>query len=242
MNSREALLNTVNALMAKAASTEFGPEAEAFLAKAEQLIERHAIEQAELRVAGDKSADTDSLTASRVSIIPKLLTSEALRNLLTTLARGNRCKTVWIYPSATVAVYGFETDVEATKMIYHTLATMMPKDCERAVRLQKPGRQAQVFRKNFYNGFVAGVYASIYAAQVERECTTTTGHELVLLKDTVARVNDFVSQEHPKLNSIKRNEHVYNHNAAQAGVRAGTAAHEAATRHPLDTPTRGALR
>ena len=54
---RDGWLRRIQALLAKAASTEHPAEAEAFIAKAHELMERHAIDEAAVASAGDPHLD-----------------------------------------------------------------------------------------------------------------------------------------------------------------------------------------
>src|SRR3546814_6950063 len=56
-------LRRVQAMLAKAESTQFPAEAEALLAKAQELMSRHAIDEAMLQSAGRAASDAVTTTA-----------------------------------------------------------------------------------------------------------------------------------------------------------------------------------
>lgn len=77
----------VHALLAKAESTEYPAEAETLLAKAQELMARHAIDEAMLRGGHDTSIGSE-----RVVVEPPYAGSKA--SLLSVVARANGCRVV----------------------------------------------------------------------------------------------------------------------------------------------------
>lgn len=113
----ERVLSRVRALLAKAESTTFEPEAETFTAGAQALMARHSIDSAMLAAAERTSAGPPA--ARRIGIDrpyegPKVL-------LLAAVAEANRCRTVWSSGLGFVTVIGFETDQAATETIFTSL-------------------------------------------------------------------------------------------------------------------------
>lgn len=113
----ERVLSRVRALLAKAESTTFEPEAETFTAGAQALMARHSIDAAMLAAAEPGSASTPS--ARRIGIDrpyegPKVL-------LLGAVADANRCRVVWSSGLSFVTVIGFESDQAATETIFTSL-------------------------------------------------------------------------------------------------------------------------
>jgi hypothetical protein len=113
----ERVLSRVRALLAKAESTTFEPEAETFTAGAQALMARHSIDAAMLAAA--ERTSTSPPAARRIGIDrpyegPKVL-------LLASVADANRCRTVWSSGLGFVTVIGFETDQAATETIFTSL-------------------------------------------------------------------------------------------------------------------------
>ena len=113
----ERVLSRVRALLAKAESTTFEPEAETFTAGAQALMARHSIDAAMLAAAERTSPSPPA--ARRIGIDrpyegPKVL-------LLAAVADANRCRTVWSSGLGFVTVIGFETDQAATETIFTSL-------------------------------------------------------------------------------------------------------------------------
>jgi Protein of unknown function (DUF2786) len=84
------MLAKVRALLAKAESTTFEEEANALTAKAQELMARHAIDQA--MVAGADGADSDGPTGRRIGVDDPYAGAKA--NLLHSVAQANRSATV----------------------------------------------------------------------------------------------------------------------------------------------------
>lgn len=85
----DAYMQRITALLDKAESTPFEAEAEAFLTKAQELMARHAIDEAML--ASSRSAADEIVHEHHVIMAPY---SSAKANLLGAVARANRCRVV----------------------------------------------------------------------------------------------------------------------------------------------------
>lgn len=116
--SRDSLIAKVSALLAKADSTEHEPEREAFLAKAQALITRHQIEEAELRI-------------NPASVVERSIVIEGWGNatrgvvyLYSGVAELNRCSVGHRTGRGTarIVLFGTETDAELTcALVEHLL-------------------------------------------------------------------------------------------------------------------------
>ncbi len=111
------VLAKVRALLAKAESTEFPEEAEALSTKAQELITRHAIDQA-LLVAGDP-ADGAPPVGRRVPVEDPYATGKA--QLLSAIARANRCRMVWDKSYGFGTVFGYAGDLDAVELLHASL-------------------------------------------------------------------------------------------------------------------------
>ena len=114
---QERVLSRVRAMLAKAESTTFEPEAETFTAGAQALMARHSIDAAMLAATEGTSASAPA--ARRIGIDrpyegPKVL-------LLAAVAEANRCRTVWSSGLGFVTVIGFDADQQATETIFTSL-------------------------------------------------------------------------------------------------------------------------
>lgn len=116
-DDRQSLLTKVSALLAKAASTEHEPERRAFEAKAQALITRHQIDEAELGVAG-------SIGEREIVVDGWGNATRGVVHLWAGVARLNRCAVAhqtsrgW----SRVLLAGTEVDAEITaRLVEHLL-------------------------------------------------------------------------------------------------------------------------
>lgn len=108
----------VRALLAKAESTDFPDEAEAFTAKAQELIARHAIDLAMLEGA---PGDQRQASGRRILIDDPYGKAKAL--LLGAIAGANRCRTVRHKELGICTVFGAANDLDAVELLYTSLLT-----------------------------------------------------------------------------------------------------------------------
>ncbi|MEZ5294802.1 MAG: DUF2786 domain-containing protein [Ilumatobacteraceae bacterium] len=135
-----ALLERVRHLLDKAESTEFEAEAEAFTAKAHELITRHAIDTALL--ADDVGPNTDEHpVATRVDIDDPYADAKSL--LLQIVAEANRCRTVYHERLAFSTVLGFAADLAATELLYTSLLVQAQSALAAAGRNAPPGARTR---------------------------------------------------------------------------------------------------
>jgi hypothetical protein len=136
------VLDRVRALLAKAESTDFPAEAEAYSAKAQELIARHSIE--------------DALTArDRVEVVPYAKRigvdhpyESEKAGLLDAVARANHCRTVWSPEFGFSTVFGFDADIDAVELLYTSLLVQ----ANRAMVRDEPAKgkaRIKAFRRSF---------------------------------------------------------------------------------------------
>ena len=115
-SERDRLLSRIRALLAKAENTEFTAEAETFTAKAQDLMTRHAIDEALLHGSSD---DPIEVTGVRVHISNPYPAEKV--QLLNQVARANRSRAVWNKPLGMVTLIGTPTDVDLVEMLFISL-------------------------------------------------------------------------------------------------------------------------
>jgi hypothetical protein len=149
------LLDRVRALLAKAESTEFPAEAEAYTGKAQQLISRHSIDEALLDAqAGDSTVVP---FARRIGVDHPYEAEKA--SLLDAVARANRCHVVWSQELGFVTVFGFDADIDAVDLLHTSLLVQAHKSM--AVT-EPPGGKAgrarlKAFRQSFLVAFAVRI-------------------------------------------------------------------------------------
>jgi len=143
------VLARVRALLAKAESTEFDQEAEALTAKAQELIARHAIDEA-LLVSPD---DVGEPSVRRLLVDDPY--ADAKASLTAEVAAANRCRTVYTSDLGSVTVFGYEADLDAVELLTASLLAQATGAMARhGSRRDAAGRsRTRAFRRSFLLGF-----------------------------------------------------------------------------------------
>lgn len=134
------ILDRVRALLAKAESTDFPAEAEAYSAKAQELIARHSIE--EVLTSGPEITPL----ARRIGVDHPYESEKA--TLLDAVAGANHCHTVWSPEFAFVTIFGFDSDIDAVELLYTSLLVQ----ANRAMSRNEPAKgkaRIKAFRRSF---------------------------------------------------------------------------------------------
>ena len=113
------VLEKVRALLAKAESTTFPEEAEALSAKAQELIARHAIDEAMVSGGAVTADSPDAPTGVRLPVDDPYPGAKSI--LLSEVAAANRCHAVWSKGLGFSTVMGFDADLQFVEMLYTSL-------------------------------------------------------------------------------------------------------------------------
>ncbi len=175
------MLERVRALLAKAESTDFPAEAEAYSAKAQELIARHSIEEALTSV--DRAEVVPF--ARRIGVDHPYESEKA--SLLDAVARANHCHTVWSPELGFSTVFGFDADIDGVELLYTSLLVQ----ANRAMARDEPAKgkaRIKAFRRSF---LVA------YAVRIGERLAQATRHEIAAVPSLlpVLRSRDLQVQE-----------------------------------------------
>ena len=166
------ILDRVRALLAKAESTDFPEEAEAYTAKAQELMTRHRIDHALLAATTGKR---DHPVSRRVSIDNPYEVAKSL--LLQVVAEANSCRAVWMKRFGLTAVVGFAPDLDATELLFTSLLVQATRAMTGAgSRTDAYGRSTtRSFRQSFLTAHASriGERLSAASAEVGREAATS---------------------------------------------------------------------
>ncbi|WP_213455420.1 DUF2786 domain-containing protein [Rhizomonospora bruguierae] len=196
----QRMLDRVRALLAKAESTDFPEEADAFTAKAQELMARHRIDHA-LLVA--RTGERDQPVTRRVSIDNPYEAPKTL--LLQVVAEANSCRAVWMKRFGFTTIVGFPADLESTELLFTSLLVQATKAMTQAKpRTDKYGRNTtRSFRQSFLTAYASRIGERLSAATegVDREMTASTD-AAQLLPVLAARddaVRDAFEMQFPRL-------------------------------------------
>jgi len=148
----EALVERVRKLLAKAESTGNSNEAEAFSAKAAELIAVHRLDVAHVR----ESLERGTLGLRRLPLGRGAYVRARLA-LLVAVAGSHDCEVVFQTGSegTTAIVAGYDVDLEMTELLYGSLHTQAATQMA-AIRRPTPAA-TQRFRRSFLFGFARRV-------------------------------------------------------------------------------------
>ncbi|MGI9051172.1 MAG: DUF2786 domain-containing protein [Ilumatobacteraceae bacterium] len=146
----DPVLVKVRALLAQAESTTFEAEAEAFTAKAQELMARHAIDAALLWAASPRD---ERPTSIRVAIDDPYADIKSL--LLQHVARHSRCRGVWDAQHGLSTVIGFASDVAAAELLFTSLLVQSQSALRAEGAKAGPGARtrSRLFRSSFLFAF-----------------------------------------------------------------------------------------
>jgi hypothetical protein len=160
----DAVLAKVRALLAKAESTAFEAEADALTAKAQQLMVRHAIDDALARSGRDGPAVRPS---SRRTPVDDPYAS-AKSSLLHVVGRSNGVRTVWYPDLALMALIGFDGDLDAVEVLYTSLLVQATKAMVARGRVtdHRGHSRTRSFRQSFLVSFAARIGERLQEAAI----------------------------------------------------------------------------
>jgi hypothetical protein len=150
-----SVLERVRALLAKAESTTFDAEAEAFTTKAQKLMARHRIDRAVLAARGENLADEP--VGCRVGIDDPY--AEAKAALLATVADANGCRAVWSKNMGFSTLFGFASDLDAVEELFTSLLVQATGALRReGSKHDRAGRSRTTrFRRSFLVAFATRI-------------------------------------------------------------------------------------
>lgn len=174
----DPILEKVRNLLAQAESTNFDAEAEAFTAKAQELMARHSLDEALVWERGDRSGGP---VASRIAIDEPY--PEAKRLLLHVVAGSLSCRSIFNVEPALSTVVGFEADVRATETLFTSLLLQAQRSLQRAAAAAPPGAhtRSRRFRSSFLTSYAGRIGERLEEinTHVRREAEAGTGADLL---------------------------------------------------------------
>jgi len=176
----DAKLERVRALLAKAEATTFPAEAEAYTAKAQELISRHSLDEAMLAGEGG----TVVPYARRIGVDHPYESEKA--SLLTSVARANRCHVVWSPEFGFATVFGFDADIDAVDLLHTSLLVQAHRAMARTEPRGKAGRaRLKSFRQSFLVGYAVRIGERL--AEASRAALDQAGDPAALLPVLASR-------------------------------------------------------
>ena len=192
-------LERIRALLAKAESTEFDEEADAFTSKAQELMTRHAIDDALLAAheAGRSSGEQPS--GRRIGIDDPYAQAKAI--LLTVIGEASHCRAVWSKRFGFSTVFGYAGDLMSVELLYTSLLLQARNAMVRAGDGGKRARSSS-FRRSFLFGFADRIGRRLEeaAGAAVADAVDERGSALLpVLAQRSGRVDEFRNEAFPHL-------------------------------------------
>jgi hypothetical protein len=217
-SERDRLLNKIRTLLAKAEATDFAAEAETFTAKAQDLMTRHAIDEALVRAAGDQAVEIEGV---RVHIHNPYAAEKV--QLLSQVAHANRARAVWNKDYGMVTVIGTPVDVDQVEMLFTSLLIQATRAmAEAGARRTGAFERSASFRRSFLMAYALRIGERLRESSVA--AVDSYGTDLV---PVLKRQEDAVQAEYERLFPRTRTARAGSYNGA--GWQAGRAAADRAT-------------
>ncbi|MFT4189807.1 MAG: DUF2786 domain-containing protein [Aeromicrobium sp.] len=187
--NRHPMLARVRKLLAKAESTDFDEEAAAFTAKAQELMTRHAIDEALLH--GSDSTDRPRMV--RIPIDAPYADVKSL--LLVKVAEANRCRAIFLTGRHMSCVLGHAEDLSAVELLFTSLLVQAQRALAEAGRGAPGGRtRSTSFRSSFLLSYADRIGERLAAGTAQAFDSDDAASALPVLRDRESQVDDFVQQ------------------------------------------------
>ena len=157
------VLGRIRALLAKAEGTTFEAEAEAFTAKAQDLMTRHAIDSTVLLAADHQDLRGD-VVARRVHLDNPYAAEKV--DLLSVVCRANGVRTVWHDGFGFATVIGLPVDLDVADLLFTSMLVQVNRALSEATR--DPVHSAS---RTFRRAFLVA-----YAHRIEERLDEAAGH------------------------------------------------------------------
>lgn len=173
--SSDPVLEKVRALLAQAESTTFEAEAEAFTAKAQELMTRHAIDLAMVAEAEKDRSIGERPSTIRVPIDDPYADMKSL--MLHVVADASRCRAIFHPRYSVTTVIGFAYDLASTEMLFTSLLVQAQTALTEAGRHAPPGARtrSRSFKSSFLMGYANRVGTRL--AEINQAVTEAASEE-----------------------------------------------------------------
>ncbi len=209
----ESMMQRIRGLLAKAESSTFASEQEIFMAKAQELMQKYAIEE-ELLWATEPKRRTRPI-ARNISFANKEGQSgnNSRATLLHVIARNSRCRIY--FQGLDGVVHGFESDVNFVEMLYLSISTQMQMEMLR--EQAKTRINMRTFKTNFIRSYANRISERLYEAK--NEYVPPSGSEELVLRNREEEVEEFYNEQtsHMRMRYTSDTSSSYNSEAIRAG-------------------------
>lgn len=210
----DKILDKIRALLNKAESTNFGPEAEAFVGKAHELMMKYAIDEALLHQSDGKQ---EEIVIKKVKATKGTQTQPGRAGLLNAVCRTSRCRA--IISGDFLTIVGFKSDVEYVEMMYTSLVVQMLGGLYDARDKDHVTGKGVGYDMSFCHSYQARIFERLdeITTKIEHDAGGEAG---IVLYDRKKKVNDHVRMEFPNLRAKTLTTRVNDGRGRDAGYNA----------------------
>ena len=215
-------LKLIRALLAKAEATTFEAEADAFTAKAQELMTRHSIDAAVLASTAAGSRHASGVESRRVHIDNPYAEEKA--GFLSAIGHVNGVRCVWVPYAGMCTVMGFPVDLQLTDLLFTSLLVQATRASAAATAGNRQLSTAS-FRRAFLVSYAQRIAERLEAARghTQAEAAQEYGESLLpVLASREAAVEAAYAEAFPNATTMSRRT------LNAAGWHAGRAAADAA--------------
>jgi len=215
-------LKLIRALLAKAEATTFDAEAEAFTAKAQEMMTRHSIDAAVLASAAVGSRTVAGVESRRVHIDNPYAEEKA--SFLSAIAGVNGVRSIWVPYAGLCTVMGFPVDLQLTDLLFTSLLVQATRASAAATATNRQ-LSTPSFRRAFLIAFAHRIAERLETARshVAAEASAKYGESLLpVLASREAAVEAAYAEAFPNATTMR------SRNLNAAGWHAGRSAADAA--------------
>jgi Protein of unknown function (DUF2786) len=211
-------LKLIRALLAKAEATNFDAEAEAFTAKAQEMMTRHSIDAAVIASANKGSGNDLGIESRRVHIDNPYADEKA--TFLSIIADVNGVRSIWSPHTGLVTVMGYPVDLHLTDLLFTSLLVQATKASAEATSTDRRSRTPS-YRRAFLLSYAYRIGERLRAAKqhTSAEAQHDYGESLLpILADRQAAVDQAYDEAFPDAKPMR------GRSLDSAGYHAGRAA------------------
>lgn len=219
---QEKMMKRVEALLAKAESTEFDEERESFIAKAQELMTKYAIEEASLRQG--KSAD--EIVTEHIQInMDQVKYTKALALLISAVCKTQNAYVVFTRKSgnqrgfAFCTIFGSPSALDLCAMLITSLHKQMEQSLANTPIPE--GEHGKTFRNNFVIAFASAINMRLEAAKQETIRGESNKSAALVLVNEYERSQNAAREHFPKMGSASGPSGRFSSAGQAAGHRAG---------------------
>ena len=194
---RDRMLTRIRALLAKAEATDHPAEAETFTAKAQELMSRHAIDEALLHAGEQESI---ALLTRRVHLSSPYASTKVL--LLSAVAEANRSRAIYLSAYAIASIVGTPVDIDQIELLYTSLLIQATRAMAAAGK-NRAGSfdRSSTFRRSFLTAYAHRIGERL--TEADRETVASYGAELVpVLQRQADAIDAEFNRQFPRTTTI----------------------------------------